>query len=87
MNKLEKENQVVGTGSFAHFTKEDFYAEIRAIRELMGNKDTFDADYLIEKAAFIYTSCTDQSIADTCLSLIEEIKRRAVMLGKIVKGL
>lgn len=87
MNKLEKENQVVGTGSFANFTKEDFYVEIRSIREMMGNKDTFDADYLIEKTAFIYTSCTDQSIANTCLSMIEEIKRRAVMLGKIVKGL
>ena len=87
MNKLEKENQVVGTGSFANFTKEDFYAEIRSIREMMGNKDTFDADYLIETTSFIYISCTDQSIADTCLSMIEEIQRRAVMLGKIVKGL
>ena len=47
--------------------QEDFYSEIRAIRELMGNIDTFNPDKLIEKTGLLYVSCRDNDIAEICL--------------------
>ena len=39
--------ETVGFGSLENYSKEDFYSEIRSIRELMGNIDNFNPDELI----------------------------------------
>lgn len=72
----------VGFGSLENYSKEDFYSEIRAIRELMGNIDTFNPDKLIEKTGLLYVSCRDNDIAEICLGLISEIEMRATFIRK-----
>jgi hypothetical protein len=73
--------ETVGFGSLENYSKEDFYSEIRAIRELMGNIDTFNPDELIEKTGLLYVSCRDNDIAEICLGLISEIEMRATFIS------
>lgn len=73
--------ETVGFGSLENYSKEDFYSEIRAIRELMGNIDTFNPDKLIEKTGLLYVSCRDNDIAEICLGLISEIEMRATFIS------
>ena len=79
LNK-ERKMETVGFGSLENYSKEDFYSEIRAIRELMGNIDTFNPDKLIEKTGLLYVSCRDNDIAEICLGLISEIEMRATFI-------
>lgn len=78
MGKME----TVGLGSLENYSNEDFYNEIIAIRKLMGNIDTFDPDYLIEKARLLYVCCRDDDIANICLGLISEIEMRSFFIRK-----
>jgi len=72
----------IGLGSLENYSKEDFYSEIGAIRELMGNVDTFNPDELIEKTGLLYICCRDNDIAEICLGLMSEIKMRATFITK-----
>lgn len=74
--------ETVGLGSLENYSNEDFYNEIIAIRKLMGNIETFDPDYLIEKASLLYVCCRDDYIADICLGLISEIEMRSFFIRK-----
>ncbi|TYB21585.1 hypothetical protein [Aggregatibacter actinomycetemcomitans] len=72
----------VGLGSLENYSEEDFYSEIRVIRELMGNIETFNPDELIEKTGLLYVCCRDDDIAEICLGLMSEIKMRAAFIRK-----
>lgn len=74
--------ETVGFGSLENYTEEDFYSEIRVIRELMGNIETFNPDELIEKTGLLYACCRDDDIAKICLGLISEIKMRSAFIRK-----